>query len=307
MSSVREKNYFKTALILILLVVFISCRTTLKANDINITDLDNIAINENLDNFFTIEWQQYTVLAGDSISEIAQRFGISADAIIASNKLIDISSLQPEMILRIPNMDGILYQFKENDSFAEILIKYKVPLEIILEVNEINYDNIKHGEIIFIPGAAENKTDPGETALEAALNIQEDFFTYPLHTQIITSYFGNRRINYAVRFHDGVDFSARVGETVMAAMDGIVTVAVFHRQHGNYIVISHSNGYRTLYSHLSLISVKEGDIVKKGQKIGESGNTGNSTGPHLHFSIYDTENNALNPLELLRERVVSGE
>ena len=313
MSSTRKIFNFKSAFLLILLAVLISCNTTLKANDINTTDLDNLEINENHEdtaheksddaegsgNFFTFEWQQYTVAAGDTISEIAKRYGISADAIIASNKLFDIKIIPPGMILRIPNIDGILYQLEENDSFVEIAAKFNVPLEIILEVNEINYDNIKNGEIIFIPGIAENEIEPQFT--------QEDFFTYPLNTQIITSYFGNRRINYAIRFHDGVDFSARVGETVMAAMDGIVTIAVFHRQHGNYIVISHSNGYRTLYSHLSLISVKEGDIVKKGQKIGESGNTGNSTGPHLHFSIYDPENNAINPLDLLRERTVSGE
>jgi len=130
----------------------------------------------------------------------------------------------------------------------------------------------------------------------------EDFFAFPLKTLVITSYFGNRRINYSIQFHDGIDIATRVGTTVMAAMDGVVSVAVFHRQHGNYIVIKHSNGYKTLYSHLNSFSVKVGDTVSKGQKIGESGNTGNSTGPHLHFSIYDAEGNALDPLELLREQ-----
>ena len=307
MSSTIKKNNFKPAFLLILLAIFISCKTTLKANDINTSDLNNFIINEKPDNFYSFEWQHYTVLTGDSISEIAEKFGISAAAIIAINKLIDINSLQPGMVLRIPNMDGILYQFKENDSFAEISSEYKVPLELILAVNDINYNNIKHGEIIFLPIAAENKYEPPETSPEFHQKNYDDYYSYPLHTQNITSYFGNRRINYAIQFHDGLDFSARIGETVMAAMDGVVTIAVYHRQHGNYIVISHSNGYKTLYSHLSAFNVKEGDLVKRGQKIAESGNTGNSTGPHLHFSIYDTENNAVDPLELLREETVSGE
>jgi len=303
-SAIKIIN-FKSAFLLILLAVLISCNTTLKANDININDLDKIETTEKPENILTIEWQHYTVLTGDSISEIAKKFGVSADAIIASNKLFDDDIFKPGLILRIPNTDGILYQFKENDSFAEISSEYKVPLEIILEVNDVNYNNIKHGDIIFIP--IKKEIEPNEIPSEVPEKSEDDFFSYPLNTQNITSYFGNRRINYAVQFHDGIDFSARIGETVMAAMDGIVTVAVFHRQHGNYITITHSNGYKTLYSHLSLISVKEGEIVKRGQKIGESGNTGNSTGPHLHFSIYDPEKIAVDPLELLRERKVSGE
>jgi len=153
-------------------------------------------------------------------------------------------------------------------------------------------DSEEFPAIISIPDI-EDETDKQETL--------EDFFTFPLKTQVITSYFGNRRINYSIQFHDGIDFATLIGTTVMAAMDGVVSVAVYHRQHGNYIVIKHSNGYKTLYSHMNSFSVKVGDTVSKGQKIGESGNTGNSTGPHLHFSIYDAEGNALDPLELLRE------
>jgi len=309
MVSVIEKYYFKTAFLLILLAVFTSCKTTLKANDINIIDLDNPVTNEQPNNFFSFEWRQYTVLTDDSIPEIEKKFGISADVIIVCNKLIDTSNFQPGMILRIPNMDGILYQFQENDSFAEISSKYKVPLELILSVNDINYDNIKHGEILFIPITMKKETEPEAISEEEPQKSQNDFFIFPLETPTISGYFGNRTnpITGVRHFHDGIDYSARIGETVMASMDGIVTIAIFHRQHGNYIVINHSNGYKTLYSHLNLILVNEGDIVKQGQKIGESGNTGNSTGPHLHFSIYNAEGIAINPYGMLREGTVSGE
>ena len=205
MSAAKEKYNFKTAFILMLLIIFISCSTTLKANDINATDFDNFYINEN--------------------TEASLRVEDSAE----------------------------------------------------------------------VPDAIENENDFQKD--------QDDFFSYPLQTQNITSYFGNRRnpIDGSRHFHDGIDFSAPIGETVMAAMDGIVSVAVYHRQHGNYVVIDHSNGYKTLYSHLNSFCVNQGDTVERGQKIGESGNTGNSTGPHLHFGIYDTDNNAINPLDLLRE------
>ena len=158
-----------------------------------------------------------------------------------------------------------------------------------------NIENINIEDITIIRDTEGNEIDPEK--------IEDDFFTFPMQTRIITSYFGNRRnpITGGIHQHDGVDFSARIGETVMAAMDGVVTIAVYHRQYGNYITITHSNGYKTLYAHLNSFSVIQGEIVKKGQKIGESGNTGNSTGPHLHFSIYDPDNKAVNPLGLLRE------
>ena len=311
MGSAIEKNYFKSFYLLILLALFISCKTTLKANDVNTIDLDSFAANEKPENPFLFEWRQHTVLTGDSISEIAQNYGISPDVIIATNKHIDTNSLQNGMILRIPNMDGILYQFKENDSFAEISSEYKVPLELILEVNEVNYNNIKYGEIIFLPVThiVKNEIEPEETSLQEPQKSHNDFFIYPVETPTISGYFGNRNnpITGVRHFHDGIDYSVRIGETVMASMEGIVSIAVFHKQHGNYIVINHSNGYKTLYSHLSLILVNEGDTVKQGQKIGESGNTGFSTGPHLHFSIYNDEGAAINPLGILRREIRSGE
>jgi murein DD-endopeptidase MepM/ murein hydrolase activator NlpD len=85
----------------------------------------------------------------------------------------------------------------------------------------------------------------------------------------------------------------------MASLDGVVSVVGESRLFGRYIILTHSNGYKTLYAHLSSTSVREGDRVTRGRKIGETGNTGYSTGPHLHFAIYDRNNKEVNPLDLL--------
>jgi murein DD-endopeptidase MepM/ murein hydrolase activator NlpD len=100
-------------------------------------------------------------------------------------------------------------------------------------------------------------------------------------------------------FHTGLDIRANTGTTVMAAMDGTVSVTNENWVYGKYVILSHPNGYKTLYAHLSAISVKQGDKVSQGRKIGESGNTGYSTGPHLHFGIYDKNNKLIDPLDLL--------
>lgn len=88
-------------------------------------------------------------------------------------------------------------------------------------------------------------------------------------------------------WHKGVDLAVPVGTAVYAADNGVVTTAKLSDSFGNYIVIDHQNGMQTLYAHNSSLIVKEGDVVSKGQQIALSGNTGNSTGPHLHFEIHN--------------------
>jgi murein DD-endopeptidase MepM/ murein hydrolase activator NlpD len=241
----------------------------------------------------TFEWQQYRVQRGDSVSVIAKRFGVSIGAIIASNEIRNARTLQEGATIKIPNIDGIPYTIKNGDSLAKIAASFNVPLEVILDVNDIKSDRINAGETIFIPGARMNDID-----LRMSLG---DLFTYPLQNRYITSHFGMRKdpISGAVNFHTGTDFRANTGTTVMASLDGTVSVVSENWLYGKHIIISHSNGYKTLYAHLNSFSVKQGDRVMRGRKIGETGNTGYSTGPHLHFGMYDRNNKLVNPLELL--------
>jgi len=85
--------------------------------------------------------------------------------------------------------------------------------------------------------------------------------------------------------HEGIDFSAEVGTPVQAAAGGVVVYAGFHPQYGNLIEIDHGNDFTTRYAHLSRLGVQEGDIVQRGRRIAETGSTGRSTGPHLHFEV----------------------
>jgi murein DD-endopeptidase MepM/ murein hydrolase activator NlpD len=91
---------------------------------------------------------------------------------------------------------------------------------------------------------------------------------------------------------------ANSGTAVKAAMNGTVSAVSNSRVYGNFIIMSHDNGYQTLYAHLSAFSVKQGDRVSQGKKIGEVGNTGLSTGPHLHFGVFKN-GKWVNPLDLL--------
>jgi murein DD-endopeptidase MepM/ murein hydrolase activator NlpD len=95
-----------------------------------------------------------------------------------------------------------------------------------------------------------------------------------------------------------VDLAAALGTPIKAAMDGTIATVGINSVYGKYIIISHSNGFQTMYAHLNLVSVSQGARVNQGAKIGEVGSTGYSTGPHLHFAVYKN-GRAVNPLDFL--------
>jgi len=248
-----------------------------------------------LDMMETFAWQDYKVKKGDSVSKIAASFSVSMDAIIASNGITNARSLREGEQLRIPNMDGIPYTVKNGDSLSGISQSMGVPLEAILDANDIQSDLINAGTTLFIPGARMNRED-----LRLALG---DLFMYPLKGARLSSPFGWRDdpISGERRHHAAVDLSAPLGTAVKASMDGKVTALSYDRTYGNFIILSHSGGYQTMYAHLSSFSVKKGDNVVQGVQIGAVGTTGYSTGPHLHFAVFKN-GRAVNPLDYLNSQ-----
>ena len=126
---------------------------------------------------------------------------------------------------------------------------------------------------------------------------------YPLRNNTrITSSFGYRihpTLKYK-KFHGGIDFAARVGTPVYATADAVVEFADRHRSgYGKLIILSHSAGFKSMYAHLNTISVRVGQVMKKGDMIGRTGRTGNVTGPHLHYEISYVQR-ALNPRYFVR-------
>ena len=121
-------------------------------------------------------------------------------------------------------------------------------------------------------------------------------FPVPLEEAKRTSRYGYRIDPFSKtrKFHDGDDFSCEIGIDVYATANGTVTVSNRYASFGNYIEVDHGNGYKTIYGHLSDRLVKRGDVVHRGQKIGEVGNTGRSTAPHLHYEI-QYNNKHINP------------
>ena len=243
----------------------------------------------------SFEWKTYKVKRGDSVSKIAANFSISMDAVIASNGITNARVLREGEVLRIPNMDGIPYAVKKGDTLSGISKSMGVPLEAILDANNIQSDVINAGTTLFIPGARMNRED-----LRLALG---DLFVYPVRGARLSSPFGwrNDPISGVRRHHAAIDLSAPQGTPVMAAREGKVLALGYNGTYGNFIILSHSGSYQTLYAHLHTTAVKRGDTVAQGARIGTVGNTGYSTGPHLHFAIF-RNSRPVNPLDYLNNR-----
>jgi murein DD-endopeptidase MepM/ murein hydrolase activator NlpD len=256
--------------------------------------LDLISRLDTLEEESAFSWLSYTVKQGDSVSSIAQAHGVSIDAIIASNAIANARRLKSGDSIRIPNIDGIPYTIKAGDSLSAIAEALHVPMEVIIEVNNIQMPALKAGDVLFIPGA---RMPPEDLKLVLGEN-----FIYPINGRL-TSPFGWRvdplkptRRNY----HKAIDLAAPTGTPVKAARDGKIMIVDSNPSFGKFVIISHNATYQTLYAHLSTISVRVGATVSQGQKIGEVGNTGYSTGSHLHFALYKN-GSEVDPLDYLNK------
>ncbi|CAM4509938.1 peptidoglycan DD-metalloendopeptidase family protein [Paenibacillus typhae] len=120
---------------------------------------------------------------------------------------------------------------------------------------------------------------------------------WPTRSKVITSSFGYRSDPFKgiSAYHSGIDIAGSIGDPIYAAMEGEVTASDQMGARGKYIIIKHANGLETWYMHLNSMTVSAGDKVSKGEQIGTLGNTGRSTGPHLHFQVIK-QNKAVNPL-----------
>jgi murein DD-endopeptidase MepM/ murein hydrolase activator NlpD len=117
----------------------------------------------------------------------------------------------------------------------------------------------------------------------------------------ISSDFGKRMdpVNGKAAFHSGIDFRSKPGDNIYATADGKVQKALFNGSYGNYVLIDHGNGYSTAFSHMKKYVVRRGEKIHRGQLIGFVGNSGRSTGPHLHYEV-TLDNDPIDPYTFMK-------
>ena len=244
-----------------------------------------------------LTYQTYRVKSGDMIGYIADAFGITQDTIISVNNIRQSRLIQPNQYLKIPSMAGILYTVKtDGETPSTIAVKYEVDADKCAAVNFLSpTTELKAGYSLFVPDA--------ELDWMTRQEINGDLFKKPLKVRYwLSSSYGWRDspFNPGTRsFHGGIDMAVAQGTPIYPAMDGKVTTAGYNATYGNYVIITHHSGYKTLYGHMSKITCAKGNFVyAQKTQIGLVGSTGLSTGPHLHFTVYKN-GNTINPSSVL--------
>ncbi|GMO36710.1 MAG: hypothetical protein Ta2F_12710 [Termitinemataceae bacterium] len=227
-----------------------------------------------------VTYSTYKIQPNDMIGKLAPAFGLNQDTLISVNGISNTRAIQAGKYLVIPNQEGIIHKVAGGETLAAIAEKYEINSADIVTANELFSEQILAGSNIFLPGARM------DSALLSEIN--GDLFIWPVSSRRVTSRYGYRisPISGVRGFHSGLDIGASTGVPIRAAMSGRVISTGYSNVYGNYVVISHHSNYRTLYGHMSVIRTKPGAFVGAGERIGDVGSTGQSTGPHLHFQVY---------------------
>lgn len=233
----------------------------------------------------------HTVRSGETLWDIANSYGISVNSIMSSNDIANSNRIRIGQELDILTVKGVLHEVAYGESVWEIAQRYGVPLAEITEVNSIaDPGRIRPGEKIVVPGAT-------QLLIRDVLVVNgqlQKAFDWPARARI-SSPFGPRWGG----MHNGIDIAVVTGTPIRAAADGRVIYSGANGGYGIMVMIDHGSGVETRYAHHSRNVVSVGQTVKRGDIIAYSGNTGNSTGPHLHFEIRQN-NKPVDPIKFLK-------
>ena len=234
----------------------------------------------------------HIVSEGETISSIADRYGLQQNTILWENDLTSTSKIKPGDELRILPIDGVRHKVQRGETIYSIGKKYQLDesqVQVVVDYpfNEFSNDEtfeLATGQYIVVPDGVKtvNKKSPAVarsvyTTPDAGSVTARGSFVWP----------ASGRITQGYRFyHKAYDIANKSGGPILAADSGtIVSTGWDPSGYGNKVVIDHGNGFVTLYAHLSLIQVVTGQRVNRGDVIGQMGSTGRSTGTHLHFEI----------------------
>lgn len=265
----------------------------------------------------TLEEKKYAVREGDVLGKIANAHqmstaklleinpGITEDTVLQIGQELNVTALEPfvEVEAHYESKEIAPIQYKKLTEKDESVFKGKKSIKQKGTEGKKSVTHLirkKNGEVIGKSVTEEHilKEPVHEVTVVGTKVIPSrgtGNFKWPADGGYVSSQMGKRW----GRVHQGIDIARPSTRSIFAADNGVVTNVGYHGTYGNRIIISHKNGYKTLYAHLSSTNVKVGQTVPKGTKIGVMGSTGRSTGVHLHFEVFKNGSN-INPMDVLR-------
>lgn len=254
----------------------------------------------------------YTVQTGDTLFDIAEKFGLKPETLLWGNQHIladNPHNLRPGQELVILPVNGTYYRWQAGDGLNTVARFFGVTPETIVnwpgnkldpdQIGDYAHPNIAAGTWLIVPGgkreyvtwsAPEIPIDdpgvakvlgPGACESVTSGSVGKGLFIWPANSHKLSGYDYSPATN-----HNGIDIDGETGDPVYAADSGVVVYAGWNNWgYGNVVVINHGNSWQTLYAHLSVINVGCGQSVIQGGVIGAIGETGNAAGSHLHFEM----------------------
>lgn len=237
----------------------------------------------------------YTVQPGDTMSKIAEKFGVSVDTIKWVNDT-KRDSLSVGQQLKIPPVTGVVHKVREGETVYSIAKKYKTDAQKIVnfpfnDFSDLDTFALNVGQTLVVPDGVMPEAPAILAPAPPVFAGGSGQFLWPV---------GGIITQYPIWYHNALDIANPAAPGVAAAGEGVVTLVQYLRyDYGQHIIVSHADGLSTLYAHLAEIYVKVGDRVSRGQVIGKMGSTGRSTGTHLHFEVRKN-GITVNPLPFLK-------
>ncbi len=248
----------------------------------------------------------HVVSQGETLSTIAQRYGLQVSTLLWENKITEKTPLKPGTELKVLPVDGVRHQVQRGETIYSIAKKYgldSAQAQIIVDYpfNEFLNDEtfeLATGQFLMVPEGV----PPAEESIQPRI-AQKVILTPDAGSVSATGSFrwptaGIITQRYSF-YHKAIDIANRSGGPILAADGGVIIGAGWDASgYGNRVLLDHGNGYITLYGHLSVLQVTAGQKVNRGDVLGQMGSTGRSTGTHLHFEIRQS-GALLNPLSYL--------
>ncbi|MGB4076486.1 MAG: M23 family metallopeptidase [Minisyncoccia bacterium] len=241
----------------------------------------------------------YEVREGDSLSGIADMFEVSVNTILWANDIKDPATIQPGDTLLILPVSGVRYTIKRGGTLSDVAKLFDADIDEIALFNGIDpTESLAAGTELIIPGGnlAPAKTVAKTSSGSSSVSLPA--VKRPASSVVLGDYANpvpSAYVSQGIHGYNGIDLAGiPSGTPVYAALSGTVIVAKagggYNGGYGNYVVISHDNGTQTLYAHLSSVAATPGQSIVKGEHLGGVGNTGRSTGNHLHFEVRGAKN-----------------
>jgi LysM repeat protein len=231
----------------------------------------------------------YEVKKGDTLQDVAKLFNVSVNTIIWGNDLKS-RTLVPGTTLLILPITGIKHTVKKGETISTIAKKYKADVGDVSTYNGLSLDaSLAVGDTVIVPdgeieAVAVKKPQVAAKKPKTLATTPSGFLVRPM--------VGGRKTQ-GIHGNNAIDIAANQGTPVVASASGRAILAKmggYNGGYGNLIIINHEKGVQTVYAHLRDIYITQGQTVTQGQVIGEVGNTGRSTGPHLHFEVRGAKN-----------------